>query len=76
MTLCLLAHENFINECARLGAPDSPGSGGGVSDRTDYTMLPACLFFLIVGAGRWSADVCLGGVAGPHREGERPERVA
>jgi putative oxidoreductase len=27
--------------------------------RTDYTMLLGCLFFLIVGAGRWSLDVWL-----------------
>jgi uncharacterized membrane protein YphA (DoxX/SURF4 family) len=31
--------------------------------RTDYTMLLACLFFLIVGAGRWSMDACLAGTA-------------
>jgi putative oxidoreductase len=28
--------------------------------RTDYTMLLGCLFFLIVGAGRWSLDAHLG----------------
>lgn len=27
--------------------------------RTDYTMLLGCLFFLIVGAGRWSMDARL-----------------
>jgi putative oxidoreductase len=27
--------------------------------RTDYTMLLGCLFFLIVGAGRWSVDARL-----------------
>lgn len=27
--------------------------------RTDYTMLLSCLFFLIVGAGRWSVDALL-----------------
>ena len=27
--------------------------------RTDYTMLLGCLFFLIVGAGRWSMDAHL-----------------
>jgi uncharacterized membrane protein YphA (DoxX/SURF4 family) len=31
--------------------------------RTDYTMLLACLFFLIVGAGRWSMDARLAGTA-------------
>jgi putative oxidoreductase len=29
--------------------------------RTDYAMLLGCLFFLIVGAGRWSMDACLSG---------------
>jgi putative oxidoreductase len=29
--------------------------------RTDYAMLLGCLFFLIVGAGRWSMDACLAG---------------
>ena len=29
--------------------------------RTDYTMLLGCLFFLIVGAGRWSMDAGLAG---------------
>lgn len=31
--------------------------------RTDFTMLLGCLFFLIVGAGRWSADAGLAGKA-------------
>lgn len=31
--------------------------------RTDYTMLLAALFFLIVGAGRWSMDAGLAGKA-------------
>ncbi len=31
--------------------------------RTDYTMLLGCLFFLIVGAGRWSADAGFAGKA-------------
>ena len=44
--------------------------------RTDYTMLLACLFFLIVGAGRWSVDAHLAGVADPPRVGERPAHVA
>jgi putative oxidoreductase len=43
--------------------------------RTDYTMLLACLFFLIVGAGRWSMDAHLAGEAGTSREDERPGRV-
>ena len=40
--------------------------------RTDYTMLLGCLFFLIVGAGRWSVDAHLAGAADSPREGERP----
>ena len=44
--------------------------------RTDYTMLFACLFFLIVGAGRWSMDARLAGEAGTPREGERSTGVA
>ncbi len=37
--------------------------------RTDFTMLLGCLFFLIVGAGRWSVDAHLGETAdaGPPR---------
>ncbi len=31
--------------------------------RTDYTMLLGCLFFLIVGAGRWSVDAGFAGKA-------------
>ena len=44
--------------------------------RTDYTMLLACLFFLIVGAGRWSVDACLAGPGNTARKGERPAGVA
>jgi putative oxidoreductase len=44
--------------------------------RTDYTMLLACLFFLIVGAIRWSVDACLAGAGNTPREGERSARVA
>jgi uncharacterized membrane protein YphA (DoxX/SURF4 family) len=39
--------------------------------RTDYAMLLGCLFFLVVGAGRWSMDARLAGTADP-RQGERP----
>ena len=42
--------------------------------RTDYTMLLACLFFLIVGAGHWSMDAHLAEAANPPEEGERPGR--
>lgn len=44
--------------------------------RTDYTMLLGCVFFLIVGAGRWSVDAHLAGAADTPREGERPGRVS
>ena len=44
--------------------------------RTDYTMLLACLFFLIVGAGRWSVDAHLSGAADTPGARERPGRVA
>ena len=40
--------------------------------RTDYTMLLGCVFFLIVGAGRWSVDAHLAKAADTPREGERP----
>jgi len=35
--------------------------------RTDYAMLLGCLFLLIVGAGRWSADARLAGKADRRR---------
>ena len=44
--------------------------------RTDYTMLLGCLFFLIVGAGRWSVDAYLAKPADTPREGEGPGCVA
>jgi uncharacterized membrane protein YphA (DoxX/SURF4 family) len=44
--------------------------------RTDFTMLLGCVFFLIVGAGRWSVDAHLPGAADTPREGERPGRVS
>ena len=40
--------------------------------RTDYAMLLGCLFFLIIGAGRWSLDARLAATADTLREGERP----
>lgn len=39
--------------------------------RTDYAMLLGCLFFVVVGAGRWSMDARLAGTADPP-QGERP----
>jgi hypothetical protein len=36
--------------------------------RTDYAMLLGCLFFLIIGAGRWSLDARLAATADTLRE--------
>ena len=41
--------------------------------RTDYAMLLGCLFFLVVGAGRWSMDARLAGTADTPR-GDKPPR--